>query len=246
MALTLYWRFENSLTLDGTHDYTAGDGTATANDGATFNNTQSRDGYAGYYDGPNDYHQLDAASIAVAAAGAVGVWVRAETWLTGTIIWRIGATATGNNQLRLSMSGTDGSGNLTFRLSQQGQTPLDLTTTNSNFGVGAWYFVVCKWDGADDSASITVYDTSGSAITNGSASSGSGYGTNQMPATIDTVKLGETGAANGNFWLDNAFVGSAAADGDTFYTKRDITSYTAYAGGSIAPPAAYARRLRAA
>ena len=245
MALTFFWRFENSLTLDGTHDFTAGDSVATVNDTATFNNTQSRSGYAGYYDGANDYHIFDAASIAVAAEGSVAFWVRMETWTTGTCLLRIGATATGNNQIFVRMDGAGGSGNLLFRLSQQGGSQCNLTTNSGNMGANAWYFVVLKWKSATTSASIDIYDTTGASVS--SASTTTTYTSGCVPSTIDTIKLGDDGAGTGNFWLDNAFLGSSIDDAATFFTKRDITSYTEYAAAaSIAPLAmSHFRRMRA-
>jgi hypothetical protein len=240
MALTFFWRFQNSLTLDGTHDFTAGDSVATAVGTATFNTTQSRDGYAGYYDGPLDNHTFAPASILVRDQGSIAFWFRGSIWNDSAGLFRVYGT-TNTDRIDVAAMGSSGTGNIRVRFARDGQVALSLTTTNSNFALGNWYFVVVKWDHATDLAGVWVYDTTGAAITNGNATTSSLVNATHYPSTEFTIfEVGEWAGANFDCWIDNLFIGSAYDDGDAFLTNRDITSYTSYSAGgsSVAPLAA--------
>jgi len=245
MALTLFWRCEGT-TLDGTHDYSAGDTTATASGGtpASISATAVKIGTNGILcSGTNSNMALDSASIAATAEGAFAAWVWVTTWVAGSSVINVNGS-NGNNRIRVVTIGTSGSGNFELRCKQAGQTERQIATTAGNLATGNWYFIVATWKSATTSATLDVYDSSGTIIS-GCAVSGT-YASTNVPAELTTCKWGDEGAANASSYIDNIFWGSVIADAATFLTKRDITSYTEYAGGSILPHAmAHYRRMAA-
>jgi hypothetical protein len=235
VALTFFWRFQNSLTLDGTHDFSAGDTTAVASGTATFSTTQARDGYAGFYDGPLDYHTFDPTSICSRAAGSVGLWFHATTnWNDPVIIFRAYGSSS-NDYVRLRLRGTNGAGNVDIGLAKNGASAITVATTSAALSLATWYFVRASWDFTAGNVLVRVYNASG--VLQGTEGFSSAWGATQYPATeFATMEIGEISGANTDPYIDNLFIGSAYADGDTFLTKRDITSYTEYVGASRRHP----------
>lgn len=222
MALTLYARCEGA-TLDGTHDYSAGDTTWTLLSAAAFNTSGAKIGTNGLNcPSGDDYAALDAASIVVPAAGCFAFWFRPVTWSDGTWLLNLQGTA-GGDRINIEFGSTD---ELYFRHVAAGDHNILIGPTAANLTTGNWYFVQCKWSSAQDDMQLKVWDASGTlldTLENLSA------GISVAPADIATINVGTQGTSM-QVDADNIFAGSAYAD--DFFAKRDITSYTQYAEGA--------------
>lgn len=225
MALTFYWRCEGT-TLDGTHDFTAGDSTATLNSAAAINTAAVRYGTNGL-DCPtssdNATFTVSTNDLANPAAGAMAAWVRITTW--GSAATLLSATgSTGNDFYVLMMTGTD---ELRFSSKRNGGSTFNLDTTAANLATGNWYFVGFAWDQAANDRRIVVYDSNMSLIENRTDLT-TAY---DQPTDIISLRIGEGNVTASDTHIDNVFVGSAYADLDDFITNATITSYTSYTTG---------------
>src|SRR5688500_7419965 len=79
MALNFFWRCEGT-TLDGTHDFSAGDTTATATNTPAISATAAKIGSNGaLFDSGSDRYAFTPTSIISTTAGAVGFWLQFPT-----------------------------------------------------------------------------------------------------------------------------------------------------------------------
>lgn len=221
MALTLFSRCEGT-TLDGTHDYSAGDTTWTLVSGAEFSASGVKVGTNGLHaPSGDDYAQLDAASIVDRTVGTVAFWLRINTAGSGSWILNLQGTAAAD---RITIEG--GGGDLTLRHRVNGGNNITLSTSSAGLTTDTWYFVQAHWSAANDDLRLEVYNSAGTliqAVENLSANLGG------SPADIVSIQAG-TQQASGRFSIDNIFIGSAYTD--DFLASRDITSYTSYGGAS--------------
>lgn len=229
MALTFFWRYENSLTLDGTHDYSAGDTTALANSSAAFDSGIAFVGtYAGDYPTNNDYHYFDSASIIDVTTGydfSFGFAFYIEAWTAGGTLFHLVDSGTASNQAKLVMAGTSGSGNLQLLVERAGSASDSITLTGNNIALDTWYFAIARVDHNNTTLRIELYSAAGSlldsvedlAVTAGA-----------FPLVIDTMRTGLIVAAGANAHMDNLFVADAYAE--PIEDNHDITSYTEYGG----------------
>ena len=224
MALTLFSRCEGA-TLDGTHDYSAGDTTWTLVSAAEFSTSGVKVGTNGLHlPSSDDSATLDAASIVNRLQGCVAFWMRYSAWGVGERIVHLQGTAAADHIL----ISTGATGEIGLRHRVNGGNNILLQTTAAGMTSGNWYFVQAKWHGANDDLRLEVYDSSGSliqAVENLSASLGG------SPADIITIRFGTTEGTAYRGSLDNLFIGNDYAD--DFLASRDITSYTSYGGGPV-------------
>lgn len=245
MALTLYWRQENSLSLDGTHDYSAGATTATTNASPTFDGTTYKIGsYSGSYPSAGAQHRFSPTSIissggpAGSSAGAVAFWFRTTSGRNTDreLFFYARGSASSNDCVALRCGGSN-TMYLYHRNATNGAATLAHASTLSN---DTWYFVGMAWDSTATSRKLALWDSAGSLIGSTVEDTSTDF-TTYLPANLTSrIQFGDNTGSGPFGYTDNIFIGDAYADLDTFYTKRDITSYTEYAGGS-APIAAYAR-----
>src|SRR6188474_1286468 len=126
MTIKFYWRAENSVNLDATHDYSAGDTSAATNSSPSFSGTAAKYGsYGILIDSSTDRYDFNPASILSSSvsgsAGAVGMWFQYPTAIPGTAlssIFYVRGNASANDTIGiLTHSGTGASNrNLTLNI----------------------------------------------------------------------------------------------------------------------------------
>lgn len=222
MALTLFSRMEGE-TLDGTDDYSAADTTWTLASLAAFNTSGVKLGTNGLNcPSGDDYATLAAASIVSPSAGCVGFWVRPQTWSDGTWLLNLQGTA-GGDRINIELGNAS---EVYFRHVAAGDHNVLINTTAAGLTTGNWYWLQCKWSSSQDDMRLEVYNAGGTlleAVQNLSA------GIGVAPADIAQINIGTQGTSM-QLDVDNLFAGSAYAD--DFFAKRNITSYTQYAGST--------------
>lgn len=225
MALTLFSRCEGA-TLDGTHDYSAGDTTWSLNSAAAFNTSGVKVGTNGLNcASSDDYAELSSSSIVDRTAGTLAFWFRIGTWADTTWIANLQGTAY-NDRINIELYGAD---ELVFRHVANGDHNVILVTTAANLTTGNWYFVQAHWSSSAGDIRLEVYDSSGSLI---QAVENLSAGVGVAPADIIAIRMG-TQNTSGTVDIDNVFIGTAYAD--DFLASRDITSYTEYGGAAALP-----------
>lgn len=232
MPLTFFSRCEGT-TLDGTHDYSAGDTTWTLVSGAEFSTSGVKVGTNGLYTpSGDDYAQLDAASIVDRTVGTVAFWLRINTIAAFTWIFNLQGTAAAD---RITIE-DGGGGDLTLRHRVNGGNNIAVSTSSAGLTTAAWYFVQAHWSAAQDDLRLEVYNSSGTLI---QAAENLSANLGGSPADIISIQAG-TQQASGRFSIDNIFIGNSYAD--DFLASRDITSYTSY--GFVGPPKSLGLLLR--
>lgn len=220
MALTFFWRCEGT-TLDGTHDYSAGDTTATATGAVTIDAAGAKLGSNGIVTvNATDYYTFDSASIADIDQGAIGFWIQWKTakpaagLVTG---FSIRDAATGFQALQLQTSGTD---ELRFQIRNSGGT-LNLITGAANLAIDTWYFVICRWHLSSDKRAIEVYNSAGALVDSNEdlATDLSTY----VPSAVDSIQLGNRSSDTNPMWMDSVMIGSTYAE-----PLEDYLAYTSY------------------
>lgn len=226
MALKLYWRCEGT-TLDGTHDFTAGDNTATLNSIAAINTDAAKLGTNGL-DCPSasDYaiFAISSGDLFDRLVGKFGFWLRFEaTPDSGSQIFTAQGTLA-NDFIRILAIGDE----LRFDFRQDGNSVVSLSTTAANMTTATWYWVEASWDQPNNDRRIAVYDSSG-ALINAVEDTATAYLAPNDLITLNIGNFGGGGTFNNHY--DNVFVADAYAE--DLLTFRDITSYTEY---GAAPP----------
>ena len=230
MALTFFWRCEGT-TLDGTHDYSAGATTGTANNAPSIDSSVYKVGSNSVLAaGSSDYYAFTPTNIWTGTAGSVGYWFRGTTIANDGRTLLVLRGAHFNDHIFIDTTG-GGRPRLVIRNSANGTAVLALST--QTLSTGTWYFLTASWDVSATSRRIAVYDSSGTLL-EASEDTSTDF-TGNFPATItESVRIGANVGTFGN--IDNVFIGSAYADYTAFVANRDITSYTSYdVGGSSAP-----------
>ena len=92
------------------------------------------------------------------SAFSISFWIKVNATASVSIFRRDGAPATNNFNVIVGM---DGSGNVTFTLDKYGSSS-DIVTSTDAINDGAWHFVTCTYDGANNMA---VYVDNGTADT---------------------------------------------------------------------------------
>lgn len=240
MALKFYWRFENSGTLDGTHDYSAGDTTATNNGSPTFDGSTYKIGsYAGSYPSASAQHRFDPASIISSggpggsSAGAVAFWFYTTSGRSTDrdLFFYVRGSASSNDNITLRCGGSN---TIKFIIRNATNGGIELAH-GSTISDNTWYFVVFAWDSAASTRRISLYDSSGAEIGTTVTDNSTGFTTN-LPANLTSrLQFGDNTGSGPYGFVDNVFIGDAYADADTFVSKKSITSYTEYAGDVTAP-----------
>jgi hypothetical protein len=239
MALKFFWRCESN-PLDGTNDYTAGDGTPSLNN-ASIGSTQFKVGSNSLMlTGASSHAIFDISSqdLCAGAEGAYGFWARVGTWQAGAHLLSVYNGGAPNDHITVSLSGTD---ELEFRYRTAAGDNTACTTNDVNVATGTWYFVVCRWHFANSDMRIEVYDSAGALIgtpdnyDNLAAFGGPG------PATAYTdLQVGaQTGANIATSYMDSVMIADTYAE-----PLEDYLAYTSYTqvggGGSSAAPLAAA------
>lgn len=233
MALTFFWRCEGT-TLDGTHDFTAGDNTATLNGGAEISAAAALIGSNGLNcPTADDYAIFSPASIISVGAGAVAFSFRTSTWNADKWIFFTTGTAP-SDFLAIALNGTD---EIQARHRVAGGSDVTIVTTAANLVVDTVYRVVCRWDTTADDFRLEVYNSSNVLI----------EAVESLSTGIDNwadVLTFNVGAANtgAGVHIDNVFI--ADAYDEALENFLSITSYTQYGSSSAVVVPGQAQRNR--
>jgi hypothetical protein len=233
MALNFFWRCEGT-TLDGTHDFSAGDTTATATNTPAISATAAKIGSNGQlFDSGSDRYAFTPTGIISTTAGAVGFWLHFPTAFPASggayVFYSQGTNS--NDYIRIETLSGGGAGQRKLRLGirNNGGAASNLDLVTANLTSGQWYFVAASWDTTVPSKRLTVLDASGTVLEN--ATSGAAV---TAPVNITNWLFGDITGGTGTMYIDNVFVAGAAADIDAIITARDITSYTSWGASGIA------------
>jgi hypothetical protein len=212
-GLSLSWHFENNLdvTTGGVaggvnNGCSAGDTTATATSGATFDGTAGlyKDGsYAGDYPTTGDYHSFTYTSIFNTDQGTVDLWVYCTTIETGTPIFYVYTDT--NNTFKVTVISTQ------FQLTHIAGETVRIATTviSGDRQADTWYHVIAKWS-IDKSGDGTNYLKICADTTTGTG--GCGVNTNALGTWAGTpgdVRVGIAGNFTSDLHLDNLKVYTA-------------------------------------
>lgn len=232
MALSWFWRAEGT-TLDGTHDFANGTGTVTLNASASISATAALVGSNGLWaNGVSQQGRIDSTTTVFdTATGAIGFLFRATAWAGGTLIVNVGTG--GSNQYGFTLSGSSGSGNISFYCGDPEGTNVSAVTTVGNLAQAVTYGVIGRWDHGANTLRIEVYSTpTGTPSLVQGVSNTGGYTQPSGLATSEGFRLGDGSGLGFTGYFDNIFVSKVYAE--PIESNFSITSYTAY-GGVAAP-----------
>lgn len=230
MSLTFFWRCED-VNLDGTHDFSAGDTSATATNTPAINTTAVRYGTNGaFFDSGSDRYSFTPTSIISNTAGAAGLWFQFPTAFPasgGAYIFYAQGTNF-NDYIRVETLTGLGASNRGLRLSirNNGGAAATLDLTDNELAPGNWYFLAFAWDSVAPSRRITVYDTSMSVLEDRTSTAAF-----TAPVDITNWVFGDITGSTGTMYIDNVFAASLAADIDILIDNSTITSYTLFDDG---------------
>lgn len=231
MAITFFWRCEGT-TLDGTHDYSAGDTTATASN-STISATAARLGTNGVLS-PGAFlsnMQFSPASIIAnydnpaALVGSVGFSVYFVTAVQGNQL-TLGFRASGASTNDAIAVETATSAEMTLVIRDDTGNVSRITTTAANMAAGTWYGVVARWDIANDKRAIEIYDAAG-ALIDSNEDLATDLSTYVPDSNVATVVLAYKVASNANDVYFDTFVISDTYD-EVTAAMLDYTSYTQF------------------
>lgn len=227
MALTFFWRCEGT-TLDGTHDFTAGGNTATANNSPAISATAARIGSNGLlFDGVSERYDFNPASIWNRLVGSAAFSFQFPTALatTGQPFFLCRGSASFDDTIQVQIVSTNEL-RLIVRDATAGAVNLD--TTSVDLAAGNWYGVVIRWDQPNNRRKIEVYNSS-NALIQAVEDTSTAF---TAPASLDAsngFRIGDSGGSVGTVWVDNVFV--ADTYGEPLENNLTITSYTGYSSG---------------
>lgn len=226
MALTFFWRCESS-TLDGTHDYSAGDTTGADTASPTYTTPAFAGTNSLNADNFLSFVEFASSSIYSAGEGCCALAFYMPTW-GGATFAAFQDDATPNNHLRISTSGASGSGGISVEVEEQLESTDTVSTGDIGLASATWYFIIVSWDEAATTIRIQTYNSSGVEIdtTTDTAVTAAAW-----PPSGDEFMFGDTAGDNNDLNIDNVFIGSAYTDSSDFLSNYNITSYTNYSTG---------------
>ena len=246
MALTFFWRCETE-TLDGTHDYSAGDTTASGNASVALSGTAAKVGSNGILvNAASKRYSFDPASIITPAGGCFGHWFNIQSSLTtgGQCFYCRGTNS--NDHVALETVSNGQRVLLKLRHSTNGAVTLSTSsgTVTSEMSTGSWYFIVGRWDIASDYRRIEVYDSTLTLIQHHTDTGTDLSSYQPVDFIAGGLRFGDATGWGGSTtaYIDNIFI--ASNYDEAIESKANITSYTEYAGSTVAPKASFYRMLR--
>lgn len=211
-APTFFWRAESG-TLDSTHDFSAGDTSATSNGGVSFSATAVKVGTNGILTtNAQDYYIFDPTSIFSTSEGAMGGWIQVTTALpsqqqAGPIVLRNSGVS--NAVFSLGFD-SGGSGEARFFIQNNSGSSTQIVTSNCNMTTGAWYFLLARWHSGNNDRELSCYDSSGALLDTVSDLSTS-FSSN-LPTGLDEMRVGNSSAFANPIYVDNVFVSQTYAE----------------------------------
>lgn len=236
MALKFFWRGEGE-TLSATDDFKGSDpscdDTATASGGATIGAAGAIVGSNGIISsGAGSKYMLNLSTFVITPTeGCIGFYFRVVTWsATATLIYMRDTSNFGNNHT-IYMNGASGSGELRYRINDQGPGESTLTTSGANIQLNTPYFGIIAWNHGSNSRKLSVYNQDGT-LRSEIADTSTSYTIPPALSGENNMQWGEAAGGSSEFHLKNMFIGDSYSDAATFLSNRNITSYTQYSTGS--------------
>lgn len=232
MTAKFFWRAEGS-TLDGVHDFSAGDTTATANGAVAISAAQAFRGTNSVFSQTaGDYY-----SFAIAppdlwddAAWSIGFAFRFEAWAADALFFRLTDVSATNNQVHVVTIGSSGSGNIRLRIGQTGGAETDITLTGNQIALSTWYGCVCRGQRANQLGRIELYNAS-QALIDSAENLAVPLGHFPLNSQIDELRIGLQTLAP-DVHIDQVVIGSSYAD--PAETWLGYSSYTQISGSALA------------
>lgn len=232
-SVNFFWRAED-VTLDGTHDFSVGDTTATLIStadtvpGAAHIGTNGLD-----IPSSNDSAQfaISSGDLISPGTGAIAFWFRMVTF-TGASMFNANINATPNTNITILQNGTDDATGreILLRNRLNGVSNVTLFTTDADLALNTWYFVVARYDEPNNDRRIEIYNEDGSLR----GTPAEDLNTNFDQATgMDTLRIGEVGGSSIDVHLDNIFI--ADDYNEPLEDKMNITSWTEYESSATTP-----------
>ena len=238
MALRFFWRCEGT-TLDGTHDYSASDTTATANGSVSIDAAAARVGSNGILVAAGGQHyRFDNTTIGndLTTEGSMAFSFRVTANPAGLSDFGVKLRGAGSNdyfQTRIVNSYTGNAGQIRFvtKSSDTGGTEVSLTPSSAGNALedAVWYGVVVRWDQVASLRRLEIYDVDGVLIE--AVDNTSGFVAPISFTSTTGIRIGEDSGFAVTAHIDNVFI--ADAYDEPLEDFLDITSYTEYgaAGG---------------
>lgn len=239
MALTFFWRCEGT-TFDGTHDYSAGDTTATGVNSGALSTTIKRVGTSsvvapasfaggmtftlannGIFNGT-----LAAPSNLVTSFGFSVYWDTSLYTATGTAIGLKFQGTLSNDQIQVQT--VTGGTNLALRLSNNTNGAITLTTTGAVVTADAWWGVVCRLNYATNSRKIEIYNAANTLVDSieDTSTALANYVPIDIKAVAGLVIAQRSASHTQNTYFDNFFI--ANTYNEPIQSYLDIASYQQY------------------
>ncbi len=223
MAVTFFWRCE-SEALDATHDYSAGDTTATANGAVGISATGAKVGSNGIVTtNAADYYLLDSASIVTIDQGCFGFWIQWKTAMPGIGLvtgMSILDSATGFQAIQVQVA-TVPEDELRLQI-KSGANISYLPTSAAGLSINNWYFVKCAWHLSQDKRLIAVYDSTLTLVEPATEDTSTDLST-FIPTSVDTIRIGNPSSDVNPIWMDVVMFGSSYTD-----PLQDYATYSSY------------------
>ncbi len=236
MAISWFSRCDGA-TLSGTDDLPGSDTSVSLNGTAAINGTAALVGGNGLQIlAAGDTYRVDSETgIIDRLVGSLGLVFRVQTWANGASLCYVRGSSFDQNFM-VFLLGSSGSGNLRFRINDQGsgQTTLDLT--GNAVALNTTYYADISWDIGANDRRIRLYDFAGGTLLDSAEDLVTALTAPADLVGTDGLRLGESaGIGAPAYYLDNVFIGKAYADADAFLANRAITSYTQYSVGGGSP-----------
>lgn len=249
MALKFFYGAENSATLSGA-DYSSGDTTGT-NTAGTFDGGAAKTGSYGYSAAASTTTNVsfDASSIwpsaatPASSAGSMGFWHQATSGSPNNGIpfgMRCHGTTTPDAITFMGLTG----GLLSLACLRQPNGKVTVDTTAS-LTAATWYFLVGRWDIANNKMTIEIYTDAGggsTALVESVEGTGLAMSTTYLPSTaFQTFQVGLHNSAETDPMYSDHFLVSDAYDAP-LQNNAFITDYANYSESTI-PSFQYQSRL---
>lgn len=239
MTVQFFWRCEGT-TLDATHDYSAGDTTASATGAVSISATAALVGSNGILtvDG-NDFYDFDATGINDGTVGAIGFLFRfPSAWPSSGDVFGVSLrnSSSGNNTIQFRGDSTN---RFELRIGQAGGSTLDYNLIGG-LSTATTYLAVGRFDIANDKRAVEVYSVSGSVSLIEAREDTSTDLSGAAPSGINQIRIGATTYA-GVVYIDSVMIADAYDEPLADYAL--YTSYTQFtpSGGALVLPTYYQR-----
>lgn len=233
-SVNFFWRAEDT-TLDGTHDFSAGDttaelqSTAVIDPGAAFIGTNGLDIPSS---ADNARFDITSGDLIDVDTGAIAFWFRLITFSGGTLFNAL-QVANGAHNITIFPIGTDDATGreISFRVRRGGGLNVSISTTDADLALNTWYAVVARYDEPNSDMRIEIYNDDGSLRGTPAEDLNTNF---DQPGALDRLNIGEASGTASDRHMDNIFI--ADDYNEPLEDKLFITSWTEYESSAATTP----------